>query len=131
MFSHQRYCIMSVEEAYHTSKPIEDINDDLQVQSIIGQLAVEDHNKKTGDNLELVDVVNGLRSGIFVQPGSTHEGILYHLLVEAKTIEGINWTYVAKLLELYVGCRISCRPLFTVLCPATTSIIEPTSIRQR
>lgn len=90
---------MSVEPLPH-SKPIKDINDP-HVQKI-GKLAVEDHNKKRGDNLKFVRVVNGLlgRSSLPL----VKDQIVYQLVVETETTNGINWTYEAKVLETIGGC---------------------------
>ena len=95
---------MSIEESRHRLKPIIDINDP-HVQ-IIGKLAVEDHDSHNpGEKLKFVRVVNGLKSDKYIGPGFT-EVILYHLVLEAKTNEEINWTYATKLEKVYSGCLI-------------------------
>lgn len=92
---------MSV-EPFLPSEPIKHINDP-HVQAI-GRLAVDEHNKKTGDNLKPMHVVNGLSGTIFL-PGF-EEGVFYHLVVEAETTGGINWTYATKVLKISGGCLI-------------------------
>lgn len=82
---------MSIMSAF---KPIEGINDNLEVQDL-GNLTVDDHNKKTGENLKFVRVVNGLAAS-FSDPISPLGGVLYELVLEAITTSKINWTYKAR-----------------------------------
>ncbi|KGN54823.1 hypothetical protein Csa_012607 [Cucumis sativus] len=92
---------MSIEESRHRLKPIIDINDP-HVQAL-GELAVENlYSKNSGEKLKFVRVVNGLKSDKYIGPGFT-EVILYHLVLEAKTNEEINWTYATKLEEVSGG----------------------------
>ncbi|KAE8649716.1 hypothetical protein Csa_012476 [Cucumis sativus] len=87
-------------------EPIKDINDP-QVQEI-GNLTVDDHNKKTGENLKFVRVVNGLFAG-FVDPFSPLGGTVYELVLEAINAGKINWTYKVK-----VSASTTIRPLGVV-----------------